>query len=110
MKSIRLGVFGAGRGLYLAECCKALGAEIVALCEGHKERREAAMAKLDPSVTAYESLRLAALRGCRRRSCHWQKSQFPHQEFGRASVLIFLEWYYLNYSAFANHGNEYRHS
>ena len=55
MKSIRLGVFGAGRGLYLAECCKALGAEIVALCEGHKERREAAMAKLDPSVTAYES-------------------------------------------------------
>ncbi|MBQ9131666.1 MAG: Gfo/Idh/MocA family oxidoreductase [Clostridia bacterium] len=55
MKKIRVGVFGVGRGMYLAEAFMLLDAEIVAICDNHKERREAAMAKLDSSVAAYES-------------------------------------------------------
>ena len=50
MGRIRVGVFGVGRGMYLAECLKYLDAELVAICDNHKERREAAMAKLDKSV------------------------------------------------------------
>ena len=55
MKKMRVGVFGAGRGRNLAEAFMLLDAEIVAICDSHKERREAAMAKLDKSVVAYES-------------------------------------------------------
>jgi len=54
MKKLRVGVFGAGRGMSLAESFMLLDAEIVAVCDNHKERREAAMAKLDRSVVAYE--------------------------------------------------------
>ena len=54
MKKMRVGVFGVGRGMYLAEAFMLLDAEIVAICDNHKERREAAMAKLDESVAAYE--------------------------------------------------------
>ena len=55
MKTLRVGLFGVGRGMDLARSFMLLGAEIVAICDNHKERREAAMAKLDPSVTAYEN-------------------------------------------------------
>ena len=55
MKKMRVGVFGVGRGMYLAESFMLLDAEIVAICDNHKERREAAMAKLDKSVAVYES-------------------------------------------------------
>lgn len=55
MEKMRVGVFGAGRGMYLAEAFMLLDAEIVAVCDNHKERREAAMARLDKSVVAYES-------------------------------------------------------
>ncbi len=55
MKKMRVGVFGVGRGMYLAEAFMLLDAEIVAICDNHKERREAAMAKLDKSVVAYKS-------------------------------------------------------
>ena len=55
MKKMRVGVFGVGRGRYLAEAFMLLDAEIVAICDSHKERREAAMAKLGKSVVAYES-------------------------------------------------------
>jgi predicted dehydrogenase len=54
MKKMRVGVFGVGRGLGLAENFIILGAEVVAICEGHKERREAAMQRLDKSVVTYE--------------------------------------------------------
>ena len=55
MKKIRVGVFGVGRGTDLAREFMFLDVEIVAICEGNKERREAAMANFDKSVVAYES-------------------------------------------------------
>jgi len=55
MKKLRIGVFGAGRGMTLARCFMLLDAEIVALCDNHKGRREAALATLDKSVAAYEN-------------------------------------------------------
>ena len=55
MKKLRVGIFGVGRGMYLADCFMLLGAEIVAICDNHKERREAAAKRLDKSVAVYES-------------------------------------------------------
>ena len=55
MEKIRVGVFGAGRGSALAKNFMMLNAEIVALCDNHKERREAAMKIFGDGVTAYES-------------------------------------------------------
>lgn len=55
MEKIRVGVFGVGRGMDLAKNFMLLNAEIVAICDNHKERREAAMHRLDKSVAAYES-------------------------------------------------------
>lgn len=55
MDKIRVGVFGAGRGMDLAGNFMLLGAEVVAICDNHKERREAAVKRLDESVTAYEN-------------------------------------------------------
>ena len=55
MGKIRVGVFGAGRGLEIAKNFMLLDADIVALCDNHKERREAALRQLDRSVAAYES-------------------------------------------------------
>ena len=55
MKKMRVGVFGVGRGMVLAKNFMLLNAEIVAICDNHKERREAAMAKLDKSVAVYEN-------------------------------------------------------
>lgn len=55
MKKIRVGVFGAGRGVSLAKGFMLLDAENVALCDNHKERLEAGLKKLGNGVTAYES-------------------------------------------------------
>ena len=55
MKQLRVGVFGVGRGMDLAKNFLLQGAEIVAICDHHKERREAAVARLDKSVAVYES-------------------------------------------------------
>ena len=55
MKTIKVGIFGGGRGVDLVRYMLLLGVEIVALCEGHKERREEALKKLDKSVVAYEN-------------------------------------------------------
>lgn len=55
MKRIRVGIFGGGRGVDLARYMLLLDVKIVALCENHKERREAALKKLDKSVVAYEN-------------------------------------------------------
>jgi predicted dehydrogenase len=54
MEKIRVGVFGAGRGMSLAEVFMLQNAEIVAICDNHKGRREAALKKLDSSVASYE--------------------------------------------------------
>ena len=55
MKRIRVGVFGVGRGYQLAKNFMLLDAEIVAICDNHKERRETAMKNLDKSVVAYDN-------------------------------------------------------
>lgn len=55
MKKIRIGVFGAGRGMDLAENSMLLDAEVVAICDNHKERREAAIKKLPKDVAVYEN-------------------------------------------------------
>lgn len=55
MKTLKIGVFGAGRGMDVAQHFLNFNAEIVAICDNHQGRREAAVAKLDKSVTAYES-------------------------------------------------------
>ena len=54
MERIRIGVFGAGRGAYVAKNFMLLNAEIVAICDHHKERLESAMKGFDQSVVAYE--------------------------------------------------------
>lgn len=55
MKKIRVGIFGVGRGLDLAKCFMLLNAEIVAICDNHKERRESAIKSLPSKVVAYEN-------------------------------------------------------
>ncbi len=55
MKTIRVGIFGGGRGVDLARYMLLCDVEIVALCENHKERREEALKKLDKSVAVYEN-------------------------------------------------------
>ena len=56
MEKIRIGVFGAGRGLDIIKNFVALGCEIVAVCESSKERMERAKSKLEgiSEVTLYE--------------------------------------------------------
>ncbi len=54
MEKIRIGVFGVGRGMDLAENAVLLGADVVAICDRHKERRESAIKKLDKPVAVYE--------------------------------------------------------
>ena len=56
MKKVRLGIFGAGRGMRLVSSFMFLDAvEIVAICDSHKERRESAVKKLDRSVAEYDN-------------------------------------------------------
>ena len=54
MEKLRVGVFGAGRGMRLAKAFMLLDTEIVAICDNHKGRRDEAMMSLDKSVVAYE--------------------------------------------------------
>lgn len=54
MEKIRVGVFGVGRGMDLAQYFTMQGAEIVAICDNHKGRRDAAMSQLNESVACYE--------------------------------------------------------
>lgn len=55
MKRFKVGVFGAGRGLSIANNFKLLDCDIVALCDFHKERREHAAEKLGADVAVYEN-------------------------------------------------------
>lgn len=55
MKKIRVGIFGAGRGIDIAKNFMLAGAEIVAVCDFHKERLARAMKNFDTSVKAYEN-------------------------------------------------------
>ena len=55
MEKIRIGIFGVGRGMDIARNFMLLGCDIVAICDNHKERREAAAATLDKSVVVYDN-------------------------------------------------------
>ena len=54
MEKIKIGVFGAGRGVDIAVNFQALGCEIVAICDFHTERREAGKKTLGVDV-AYDN-------------------------------------------------------
>jgi len=54
MEKIKIGVFGVGRGMDIANNFMLLNCDIVAICDFHKERREAAVKKLGDSVAVYE--------------------------------------------------------
>ena len=54
MKKIRIGVFGARRGMDIAENFMMLDCDIVAICDSRKEIRENAMKKLGNTVAEYE--------------------------------------------------------
>ncbi len=54
MEKIKIGIFGAGRGVDLAQNFMMLGCEIVALCDFHKERRETDVKRLPDTTVFYE--------------------------------------------------------
>ena len=54
MSKIKVGVFGTGRGMDIARNFMMLGCEIVAICDFHKERREAAAEELKGAAAVYE--------------------------------------------------------
>ena len=53
MKPIRIGVFGAGRGCDIAHNFKALGCEIVAVCDFKEDRLQHALDRLGGDIAAY---------------------------------------------------------
>ena len=55
MEKIKIGVFGVGRGMHVAQNFMLQGCEVVAICDNHKERREAAAAKLGDTVAVYDN-------------------------------------------------------
>ena len=55
MKKLRIGVFGAGRGVDLAHNFLALGCDVVALCDFNKNRLEQGVKDLGEPVAAYEN-------------------------------------------------------
>lgn len=55
METIRIGIFGVGRGMDIARNFMLIkNCKIVAICDFHKERREAAAATLGSDVAVYE--------------------------------------------------------
>lgn len=54
MKKIKIGIFGVGRGLYLAEDFMLLGAEIVAICDFNKDRLGEAAKKVSNDTAVYD--------------------------------------------------------
>ena len=55
MKKLKIGVFGVGRGLYCAKNFMLLNCDIVALCDFHKDRLDAAVKELGFDVATYEN-------------------------------------------------------
>ena len=54
MKKIKIGIFGAGRGMDIARNFMLLNCDIVALCDNIEERRNNAAKQLDSSVALYD--------------------------------------------------------
>ena len=55
MSSIRIGVFGVGRGMDIVKNFLLQGCELVAICDNHEERRDEVAKTLDKSVAVYDS-------------------------------------------------------
>lgn len=55
MKKIKIGIFGAGRGIDIAKNLMLLDCEIVALCDFNEERRNAGLKRLGKDVAAFEN-------------------------------------------------------
>ena len=55
MEKIRVGLFGVGRGLDLANSFMLMDADIVAICDKHKGRRDYALTRLPKGVAVYEN-------------------------------------------------------
>lgn len=54
MKKLKIGVFGVGRGTHIAKNFMLLNCDIVAICDFHRERREAAAKTLGKDIAVYE--------------------------------------------------------
>ena len=54
MEKIKIGIFGAGRGIDIAENLINLNCEIVALCEFNKKRAVNALERLENNIPVYE--------------------------------------------------------
>ncbi|MBQ6947594.1 MAG: Gfo/Idh/MocA family oxidoreductase [Clostridia bacterium] len=54
MKQLKIGVFGVGRGMDIAENFMLLNCEIVALCDSHPDRLSPAAKKMGRNVAVYE--------------------------------------------------------
>lgn len=54
MKKIRVGIFGAGRGIDIAENLRLLDCEIVALCENIPQRAEEGLKRLKTDIPVYD--------------------------------------------------------
>lgn len=55
MKKIKVGVFGAGRGMDIAAYFMMQGCELVALCERDKERSDKVLSKLPETAVVYDN-------------------------------------------------------
>ncbi len=55
MKKLRIGIFGAGRGIDIAENFMLLGCEIAGLCDFNKERVKIGLENLGTEVPVYEN-------------------------------------------------------
>ena len=55
MSKIKIGVFGAGRGVDIAKSFMLLGCDIVALCDDNKERCDGGLAQLGEGVAVYDN-------------------------------------------------------
>lgn len=53
MSNLKIGIFGAGRGSYLATDFMLLNCDIVAICDGHEERLQAAAKELGSNIAVY---------------------------------------------------------
>ena len=54
MKKIKIGIFGVGRGMYLAKDFMLLGADVVAICDNNKERLAEAAKKVSNDTAVYQ--------------------------------------------------------
>lgn len=55
MNKIRIGIFGAGRGIDIAENLKLLDCEIVALCDFNEKRRNEGLKELGLDIVAFDN-------------------------------------------------------